>query len=429
MLDPVTGKLANAVEQFANDLLQEVAPASDRGTIDEFIDFLTTSPRGAAAAEVKVLNLLQRMGEWQHPDPDIQAHIEEQWAQMDGSLRIAYAEMATAPMVGWASVERAIRDPKKSGPQDGRWWLESLMLVPPARHKFEGTRGEISGIRYYPDGARDFPIPYDRIVHVVNRRHVAALTDRPMYGVADCRLAYAAHQAWKIVINEALIAGQRQATPIIVGLADDNKQVPLYDERGVPLRDLLTNQIIAVPAPEKLKRELQSLNANGGVISASLGSEIQSLNQQTDGKFFMELLHYLDRTMLHAFLVPFTVLEEGVAGLGNAGLAQEQLNNMRLMLDSIAEQIQDELLEKVIRPLITWNFGEQESYGQWMPPSEQDENRIELLDVLTQSFASGLYSSTDLEFLNRHRELAGIPPMEQLATSLSKPRRYWRDAA
>jgi hypothetical protein len=429
-VDPATatGKLANAVEQFANDLLQEVGPDDERGTVDEFVDFLTTSPNGGAYADIKLLNLLQRMGEWQHPDRDIQDHIQAQWAQMDGSLHIAYAEMGTAPMVGWASLERAIRDPQESGYQDGYWWLESLQLIPPKRHNFEGSRGKIASVRYYPDNAPDFSIPYERIVHVVNRRHVAALTDRPMYGVADCRLAYAAHKAWKIVINEALVAGQRQATPIIVGLADDSSQVPLYDDRGVPLRDA-NNQIIAVPAPEKLKRELQSLNSNGGVITAGLTSEIQALNQQTDGRFFMELLHYLDRLMARAFLVPFTVLDEGVAGLGNAGLAQEQLNNMRLMLDTIAEQIQDELLEKVIRPLIVWNFGEQETYGSWLPPEEQDQDRIDLLDSLTRGFASGLYSTTDLDFVNRHRELAGIPPTEELATALSKPHRYWRDAA
>ena len=249
-----------------------------------------------------------------------------------------------------------------------------------------------------------------------------------MYGVADCRLAYAAHKAWKIVINEALIAGQRQATPIIVGKADDNARVPLYDDRGVPLRDAL-GQIIAVPAPEKLKRELQNINANGGVISTGLTSDIQALNQQTDGRFFMELLSYLDRTMMTAFLVPFTTLEEGVAGLGNAGLAQEQLANMRLMLDNLADQIQDEMTEKVIRPLIEWNFGPQETYGEWHPPQEQDENRIDLLDKLTASYASGLYSSTDEAFLKRHRELAGIAPAPEIVAAMSSPRRYWQDIA
>lgn len=422
-MDAIAGKLAGAVEQFAGAILQEVSPPSDRGTIDEFIDLLTTSPRGAAGAEIKVLNLLQRIGEWQHPDQSIQEFIEYNFAQMDGSLKNSYAEMGTAPMIGWSASEVALREP-----MDNRWLLESLMLIPPKYYKFEGQQSKLTGIRYYPSQGVDFSIDYSHIVHIVNRRHVAALTDRPMYGVADCRLAYAAHKAWKIVINEALIAGQRQATPIIVGKADDNARVPLYDDRGVALRDS-EGQIIAVPAPEKLKRELQTLNANGGVITTGLTSDIQALNQQTDGRFFMELLSYLDRTMMTAFLVPFTTLEEGVKGLGNAGLAQEQLKNMRLMLDNIADQIQDEMTEKVIRPLIEWNFGPQETYGKWAPPAEKDENQIDLLNALTTSFAGGLYSSTDEAFLKRHRELAGIAPAPELVAAITVPRRYWQDMA
>ena len=428
-MTPTAGKLAAAVEVFAQRVLQEVSPPSDRGTIEQFIDLVTTSPSGAAGAEITVLNLLQRIGDWSHPDEDIQAFIEADFAQMDGSQKSSFAEMGTAKMVGWSLSEIARREPV-----DNRWQLESIMLVSPKYYKFEGQDGRLTGIQYYPSQGANFSIPMvdegglPRFIHIVNRRHVAALTDYPMYGIADCRLAFAAHSAWKLIMAEAMIAGQRQATPIIVGKADDNARVPLYDDRGVPLRDS-EGQIIAVPAPEKLKRELQTMNANGGIITTGLSSDIQSLNQQTDGRFFMELLGYFDRLMMRAFLVPFTVLDEGTAGLGNAGLAQEQLKNMRLMLDNLAQQIQEEMLEKVIRPQIEVHFGAQETYGEWHPPVEHDEDRIDLLGELTRSFASGLYSSTDEGFLKRHRELAGIDPAPELVAAMTAPRRYWEKIA
>ena len=426
MLLPASEKLANAIEAFAGAILQEMAPPSDRGTIDQYISLLTSNPRAGAAAEVKILNLLQRMGEWKHPNDEIQAFIDEQWAQMDGNLKTSQAEMGTASLIGFSASEFALRKP-----QDDKWWIESLILVPPKHFQFEGLKGKITGIQYYPTYGPNFSIPYDHIVHVVNRRHVAALGDHLPYGVADCRLAYAADKAWKIIINEMLIAGQRQATPILFGKADDNQRSTLFKSDGTPMLDSSGN-VITVPAPEKLKREMQELNKNGGVISAGLSAEIQAIAQQTDGKFFLELLQYLDRTIMLSFMVPFTTLEEGVRGLGNAGLSKEQLKNMRLQLDSIAQQIQEELLEKVIRPLIEWNFTEaehQNNFGEWQPPDEEQEDRIDLLNALTSSFSHGIYSVADEAALNRHRELAGIPKAEAIAQAMTKPFRYWKNVA
>ncbi|MEM6839747.1 MAG: hypothetical protein AAF609_23285 [Cyanobacteria bacterium P01_C01_bin.120] len=427
MITPAAGKLANAVEAFAGEFLQEMAPPSDRGTLNDYIAILSNNPRAAAGAEVQILNLLQRMGPWTHSNENIQAFIDEQWAQMDGSKEASFAEMGTALLIGRSASEWALREPV-----DSKWWLESIILAPPANYVFEGQLGKIADIQYYPSQGINFPIEYDRIIHIVNRRHVAAITRTKPYGIANCRLAYAADKAWKIIINEMLIAGQRQATPIIFGKADNNERCALLKEDGTPYKDDNGN-VITVPAPEKLKRELKSLNANGGVITGGGSTEIQAIAQQSDGRFFIELLRYLDRTIMLAFMVPFTTLEEGVGGLGNEGLAKEQLRNMRLQLGAIAKQIQEELTEKLIRPLIEWHFSEaehQNNFGEWQPPDEEQSDRIELLNALTASFASGVYSVSDEAALNRHRELAGIPEGAEIAQAMTRPsRRYWKDVA
>ena len=426
MIDPIAGKLANAIEAFAGELLVQSAPDTDRGTIPDFLDFLTTSPRGAAAAEVKILQMLSLFGEWKHPDKATQDFIDFNLEQMDGSLPVSLSEIATATLVGWSCSEFALREP-----EGGKWLLQSLQLIPPDRHEFQGRTGQIESVLYKPSQGLDVSIPYHRVVHVVNRRPVAALTSKPMFGIADCRLAIAAHNAWKIVINEALIAGQRQATPIIVGLADDEAQVPLHDSSGNPLRDT-TGRLIVVPAPEKLKQELQSLNQNGGVITAGLSAKIQALNQETNGLFFLELLKYLDQVMSLAFLIPNTVLEQGVQGLGNAGLADVQISMLRQSLKTIVDQAREEIIEKVFRPLIEWNLPESSyrgDFGQWQDPTEEEKDSIDLLNALTNSFATGIYSPSDLEAINRHRQLAGIPPVEELLTQqLSRPLSYWKDS-
>lgn len=426
MHDPLPGKLSAAIEALATDMLTELSPLTDRGGVDDFVDMLTSNPWAAAGITIKNLNLLQQLGSWQHENPEIQSFIEANWAQMDGSYKLAISEMATATALGWSSTEFALREP-----QDNRWMIQSLTLIPHNSHSFEGRLGRIESVRYRAVAAEAL-IPYERVVHIVNKRDIAALTQSPPYGVADCRLAIAAHKAWRIILSEMLVAGQRQATPLLVGYADRDSFVELLDSGGNPLTNQ-AGQPVRIPASQKLLQDMQSLNANGGVIAMGITdptrSRIEALNQQTDGRFFLDMLQLLQRTMLLSFMVPFTTVEEGMRGLGNAGLAQTQLKNMQSMLAQVVEQIEEELTEKVIRPLIEWNFGAQETYGAWASPEEDEGQAIELLSALNSAFSAGIYSTADLQAINRHRQLAGIPEIKEVAASFNRPSRYWKDVA
>ena len=264
------------------------------------------------------------------------------------------------------------------------------------------------------------------MLHVVNKRHLAF--GKPT-GVPDCRIAVAAYKAWKIIVNEALLAGQRQATPIIVGKAPPDGRVQLVNPSGLPLTDS-DGQPQTVPATQALGKALEGINTNGGVIAVDTLHEINALNQQTNGQFFMELLRYFERLILMAFMVPETLFEVGRGGLGNAGLADSHLGVMMAQLRSLVDQIKDQMIEKVVRSLIEWNFGPQESYGQFVEPENKQEDRLALFSAITNAIASGTFSLADIDVVNRHRELAGIPKVEEIASDiLSRNSRYFDEDA
>ena len=406
----VSGKIADAIARLAQDTMQELYPEDGKGTVDLYWEMITGNPVIGAAVEAKVLFGIRQIGEFQHENPKVQDFIHHNFSQMDGSIKLSVAELYSALPIGWGFSEIAIREP-----QDSSYLLESLMLVDHRYHTFEGRKGQIENVIYRPPGGVEKDIPYSKGIHVVNKPHLAR---REPYGIADCKAAVAAWKAWKIVINEMLIAGQRQATPILVGKAPKDGFVELLDRNGVPLRRD-DGSPAEIKATHALVEKMSKLEKNGGVISVDLDHEIQALQQQTDGQFFMLMLVYLEKLMLRAFLVPETMFSVGEGGLGNAGIAQEHRESFELHLKAIAVQIKEQLIECLIRPLILWEFGEQENYGGFVEPPHDDEDALDLLGKLTQAFQSGVYSTADVDAINRHRELAGIPPIEEVVSSIN----------
>jgi Protein of unknown function (DUF935). len=424
---PISGKIAAAVEDLAGKLVEQIG-VPERIDLDALFAMLSQHPVASAAHTLSVLQLIERIGDWHHPDTDIQAFIDHNWSQMDGSLVGAFVQMSVAKSCGYAVVERSLRPRKGSEP----WLLESLILVPPKNFQFEGQYGKITGILYKPSEGDEVSIPMDRLLHIVNRPEVALLGPASPYGVGDCGLASTAWEAWRIMMSQWTLAGQRQATPLIHGTEEDTI-TEQRDSRGAVILGPDGNPLM-LSGPDRLRGELQKINQNGGVITTSLNGRVQAIQNQTDGRFFEAFLHYLDKLIAKAFLVPYTALEEGQASFGNAGLAQVQQQIMAQTLQGLADQMQDQILEQVIRPLIFWQFGPQETYGSWVrakdkETAEERTARIAELDSLSRAFATGVYSTADLDAVNRHRELARIPTLDSIqAAVFSLNRRYWRTA-
>lgn len=409
MAQPIAGKLAAAITELVDDMVREIG-RDDIHPVHEYLEMLTTSPIIGATVEVVVLLGLGFWGDYTHPDEKIQAFIQQNFQQMNGSLTLSISELLSVKPLGYAASEWSI-----ANKPDG-WMLDDIQILHPRYYAFEGTRSGIVGVKYRTSGD-EIPIPYDRLVHVVNQRHNSF---RRPTGVADCKRAIAAWKAWKIIINEMLVAGQRQAVPIIVGYSEAG-QVPLYGADGrSPLLDADGNPI-TVPATKAMLDQLEHIE-NRAIVSTDTKNRIEALAQQTDGQFFFQALKMLQQMQLLAFLVPESVL--AVSGVGDSHLNKGHRTTLDSAIRTTISQIAEEILEKVVRPLIAWNFGEKatEELGEFQEPETENDDRVALLDALANAVekpnGTG-FLPADLETINRGRELAGIPATATLPARMA----------
>jgi hypothetical protein len=75
-------------------------------------------------------------------------------------------------------------------------------------------------------------------------------------------------------------------------------------------------------------------------------------------------------------------------------------------------RLKDQMLEKVVRPLIYLNYGRNavETLGDWEVYDEVNEQKNQqLLGSLIQAMGMGIFSNQDYEAMNKIREIVGLP--------------------
>jgi hypothetical protein len=116
-----------------------------------------------------------------------------------------------------------------------------------------------------------------------------------------------------------------------------------------------------------------------------------------------------------AYLMPETVITTGSQGAsGDSNLNAGHGAILDLVVSSFTQQIKERLIEDVCRFLIFNEFGEQESYGHFKEPEIDSTDNVALLGAIANSAPSGVLGGNDLEVINRSRDLAGIPPIDQI---------------
>lgn len=387
----------------------DISNLDDPNPIADYLSMLVTNPIIGAAFELQVLMMLGMLGKFSHPDEAIMDFVNKNFEQMEGSLSLAVSEMAIARAVGHSLSEIVIT------PKNDAWMLASLHGVDPRLFVYRGSKGRIDQIVYNGSYKSNLRISLKKFVHVVNGRH---LSYGSPYGIASCRRALPSHHSWHILMNLMMQTAQTQPVPYLVGQADPRESVPQYRDDGVsPALDADGQQML-VNAVQDLQNKLSNLAANG-VLATSLNSHVTTVGGGASFNFFGEALQSVERKMLQAFLVPETALQGSRSGLGDSSLADSQRTLLEDSIEAfVTHEIKENLLESVVRPLIEWNFGSQETYGTF-ERDEEGEQELDVANSILQSFATGAYKADDLEAINRLREIHGLPEASEIVEGLS----------
>jgi hypothetical protein len=396
-----TGVLTPAIEALVFDLVTELAP---RKITDVEIADLLRCPVVKTPITCITLLGLSYFGEYAHPDEKIQSFIRKNFEQMKGSLNTAIAQLFSASYIGHSVAEWGI------APQKKEWILDKIQILKPGRYSFLGTKGNIDAVRYY--SVKNIDIPYEQCLHVIANPHLAF--DDPS-GVSDLESAVAAVKAWKLLLSEMVIAGSRQATPLTAAYYDpDSPSIPLFDENGNPKLNLEGEQ--ATQSPQAQMVEQMTNLENQTVAVTSIKNKIEAIATNADINFFTEGLRILHKLILMSFLFPETGFEVVGGGTGDSNLNKGHMALLRLNVEQLANQIKEVLLERLVRPLIEWNFGGQLDWGEFPVPHQEEEQRVALFSALVSAVSQQVFSVDDLAVINKLYELAGLPQVDELPT-------------
>lgn len=415
--NPEAGKLTPVIEALVEDTIAEVK-RKDFESVEVYLEMLKGNCILGTALELETLFAFKELGEYQHPKEEIQTFIKRNFEEMQGSLAHSFAEIYQCTKgIGYNCSEIALVQ------NEGDWMLESLLAINPTLYTFRGQAGKVTELLY--TGKNKLSIPYDRVVHTIAG---LGLSFSDPYGISACRRALAPWRAWKIFNAQMVVAGQRNATPITVGYADSDDRVALLDSTGQPLRNATTGETETIAAPVALANQLVQLE-NNSVVTTDLKNRIEALNVQTDGGFFLAAIALCEEMMLKAFAFPNTIIGTAGNGTGDSNLNAGHRTVWGQSIQGLVGQIKEALLEQVIRPLIVWNFGEQqEGYGDFVKEVEHDEDRVALLTAIGSIMSGQALTQADIAWQNRLRELAGIPPIDSVTKMMShRYPNYWEN--
>ena len=83
-------------------------------------------------------------------------------------------------------------------------------------------------------------------------------------------------------------------------------------------------------------------------------------------------------------------------------------------IDAIVRQIQDQLVEKLARNLIQWNFGWRDDWGKFeRQPHTDPQFLLSRASSLITAMSSQIIPNTDLDAVNRLREDLGVAALSQ----------------
>jgi hypothetical protein len=387
------------ISQQAENLLNGWLTSFNRSpaTISQYLCMIREDRISRLCVLARKLTVLLQVGEYTHEDENIQNEVRDAIAYMDGSLNDKLASILNFDVFGYSFTEKAY------AVRGGMATFSTLRTLDPRKYYFEGAIGNIRSVQYQ-GGGKSAAIPYANGIHLVNESDLAF--DSP-YGVSLCETAYRYWELEQLVWGCIAVAAQRQATPILALKTDSQAFTPLLGGDGLPVRDLETGQDIQIPLRTAAMQTLEQVGNSGAMVLDRL-DDLIAVNQQTDGKFFQDLINSLRQARLESFLTPPTVVGMSNSGVGDSNLNQGHTQFFESMCRAKAKYVGEILIEQWVRPLLQWNHGELDHYGCFPVHQPRDGEAIALLGAISGAVRDGVFTATDEAVLMRAKSLAGI---------------------
>ncbi len=413
------GELSPNIDSLYWGTVQELSEDPQLPSVQDLLAMFKICPVNRICCELKSLRGVAGFGTYAHPDSrpvlipsgrtTLTEWVNSNFQTMTGNLEDAIGKMfRQAYGIGY-SVGEIINSSNISGHQ-GEWRLSKIKILNPCRYSFAGREGEWDRIIYKSHQKSQYPIPREKLIHI----YIPSLEEpeNPLGDPQGAR-AYTFYKARMTALrswNKQIIRNSKGLT-ILKGKSDDT--VTVKDEEG--------NTVYKPDGTAKTKPALKDavekfvLAEDGDVVAIDKTTEhfhIPGVGG-LGADYNLALTRYTDDIML-AYGIPKTILQEGSATLGQAGLNYGHRLIFDTQIEGLVVQMRNQIIEQIVRPLLQANFGiqEQDEFGgftseKFLPPEMSATRVSNIMSAMLQ----GVLDTTDIEGVNVIRRDCGLEPL------------------
>lgn len=388
-----------------SNFFEEYYQRTDYNFIKESREMLEKDPTVKFCVEVCNLYLLECLREYEHSNPKITTSINETISTSVGSWKSKIRKFLSCFWYGFSFTEISFSDIDNNQKS-----INEIVTYDPLKYDFVIKKGQTKYVSYM-NGVTEILVPYECGVHLVTGDD---LNFDDLYGNGRCKAALPYWELHKIIMPVIALAAQRQATPILVKKTDTGADVILIDDlTGLVVIDSETGEPVTIKKGWDAIRQLEKIGS-AGITVIDPEDELYAIELKVNNSLLMDILKYCEQQRMSAMLVPSTIFNITNSGIGDSGLSKIHLEVFENMVNSMADFLNEELIEKLFKPLIIYNFGTQENYGKFI--IEKSDRSVLEVATLAIDAISRIPTLEDLEMLNSIRKMLGIPPLANTTT-------------
>ena len=391
---PEIKAMGHIVDPFSSGF-DNVLNNPDAITLDTYSRMYETDETVASAVDFTILATLSRLGEYSHKDPKIQEFVRNNFESMRGSFVPLCSEILSAVWAGFSVTEKIWRL------DGGKIWLDTLQPLYPSTIEFELETEEgkkypkntVRAIHQYRNQVGAVEIPPEKAIHYVCNRRFG----NP-YGQSRLRPTY---KNW-FLKDKALkylgIALERYGMPLTVGkVSNASTSVRV----GTSLKSVI----------DYMNEILDNIQAKTSLtITNDMDIDVKQPFRYVGGDF-KDCITHCNIMIYRSLLMPSLVTDQG--DTGSYALGQKHFDLFVLMLDFLLNDLDEALIEQVVRQIISYNFSGVDDFGSFEKGKFQAEDQKMLSDVFLSMTNGGYLSPSRIDDLNAVRERLGFSKVEE----------------
>ena len=387
----VTAKAASrSVGYGYSSIVNDLMTALDRAITnsDEFRTYykqmLSDDETIGTGLEYLTGRVVSRIGTYSHEKEEIKELVDRSIESIRGTLTDARRGILRDSFAyGYGVGEFTVKN------EGGKWILSSIQILDPTSIEFKMEKFSDNsygvGTVVQDTGTEEVEIPAGKCI-------IKTYGDSTTpYGKSLLRRCYRWWSFKKSIPKMWAVALERYGTPMLFGRTDNREDRKKLE---AVFSNLYSNSHLVTDT----KTEIQTLYTPGGGI----------------GNGYMTALDQCDKMMYRAMFLP-SLLGSGENG-GSYSLGQVHSELFNATAAALAEDYIDTELEQLWRPLIEWNFGPQDNYGDFMIMDAMPIGEKAAMSsmYLTLAQTGILAPESDRKWV---RESLGLPDMEEGAVS------------